>query len=89
MVIKYLKFVIQANAASAVDQFKVAQDRTLAPIIHVFIAQLRNARRAPWITKHGNLLILEMWILVTTSLCVRPSVPSATGQPMRMAHLSM
>ena len=89
MVIKYLKCVIQANAASAVDQLKVAQDRTLAPIIHVFIAQLRNARRAPWITKRGNLSILEIWVLVTTSLCVRPSVRSTTGQPMRMAHLSM
>ena len=65
MVIKYLKCVIQANAASAVDQLKVAQDRTLAPIVHVFIAQLRNARRAPWITNVVTYRYLKsgIWLL--------------------------
>ena len=81
--IKYLKYVIQANAASAVDQFKVAQDRTLALIIHVFIAQLRHALRAPWVTKYGNLSMLEIRVLVTT-LCVRPvCMPETTPQRER------
>ena len=45
--VKYLKFAIQANASSVVDHFNVVQDRTLAFIKHVFIVQLRHARRAP------------------------------------------
>ena len=61
-------YVIQANAASAVDQFKVAQDRTLALIIYVFIAQLQRVRIATWVTKYSTLSLLEIWVpvLVTT-----------------------
>ena len=81
--IKYLKFVIQANAASAVDQLTVAQDRILALIISVFIAQPRRARRATWVTKYSIPSMLEISVLVTTA------VRSTTGQPMRMAHLSI
>ena len=73
--------MIQANAASDVDQFKVAQDRTLALIIYVFIAQLRRARRAILVTKYSILSMLKIWVLVKTSLCVRPSVrPSVRTQ---------
>ena len=59
-------YVIQVNAASAVDQFKVAQDRTLALIIYVFIAQLQRVRIATWVTKYSILSLLEIWVLVKT-----------------------